>query len=219
MEERDNNYKACAQRHNSRSTMTFDPNVPNAGQSPGLFPAQNVTNMTRVKALINAEHVFNDTAQADDGVHRQMTMVARADPGALPAGTNGMLYTWIDGSARPQLKFWNGTTFSQLTPPEELLPIKISGSSALAGTASTNILNVAYNYSGTGWAIIQNGAVLVYRFYSFVRMGGVTSIQEINSLIGAINRPTLNFVGTILRATNVDAGAQTVTYSLIINRL
>lgn len=199
--------------------MTFDPNVPNAGQSPGLFPAQMNTDLNRLKTLINAEHVFNDTAQADDGVHRQMTMVARTDPVALPAGTNGMLYTWLDSSNRPQLKYWNGTVFNQLTPTDELWPVKVAGSASLANNATQTILNVAYNWAGTGWAIIQNGATLVFRFYNIIRMGGQTDIHEIDNLGNGISRPTLEFSGTALRIRNNDSNVQTVTWSCIINRL
>lgn len=82
--------------------MTFDPNVPNGGQSPGLFPPQNNTNFARIKTTFNADHVFNDTAQATDGVHRQVTLIARADPSSLPAGTNGIFYNNTFGStAKP----------------------------------------------------------------------------------------------------------------------
>lgn len=73
--------------------MTFDANVPNGGQSPGLFPTQANTNFARLKTLINAEHVFNDTAAVNDGVHRQMTLVDRTNPVSLPAGTNMMMYS------------------------------------------------------------------------------------------------------------------------------
>ena len=78
--------------------MTFDPNVPNASQSPGLFPAQMNANLTRLKTIILGDHVFNDTAQPDDGTHKQVTLVARVDPVSLPAGTNGILYGKIAGS-------------------------------------------------------------------------------------------------------------------------
>lgn len=87
--------------------MTFSTVVPNAGQSPGIFPAQNQTNFTRLKALINSEHVFNDTTQANDGCHRQMTLVNRADPVAVPAGTNSMLYGKTASDAVNELWFYD----------------------------------------------------------------------------------------------------------------
>lgn len=89
--------------------MTFDPNIPNSAQSPYLAPSQISTNMGRLKTIINAEHVFNDTTGVTDGVHRQMTMVARANPSSLPAGTNGIVYNKVEGStALPY--YYDGTS-------------------------------------------------------------------------------------------------------------
>ena len=96
--------------------MTYNPNVPNASQSPGLFPTQNNTNFARLKTLINADHVFNDSAQSTDGVHRQVTMVARTTPVSLPAGTNAILYTKVDTLGASQLNFWNGSENFLITP-------------------------------------------------------------------------------------------------------
>lgn len=95
--------------------MTFDPNVPNAGQSPGLFPAQMNTDLARLKTIINAEHVFNDTAAVTDGVHRYMTTINRSDPGSLVAGTNAVLYTKTI-AGKTQLFFYNGVNVQQVTP-------------------------------------------------------------------------------------------------------
>lgn len=49
--------------------MTFNPLVPLNGDSPGIFPAQNQTNMTRLKTMIAADHQFNNSAAANDGYH------------------------------------------------------------------------------------------------------------------------------------------------------
>lgn len=94
--------------------MTYDANQPNASLSPGLFPSGGNTNFSRLKTLINAEHIFNDTAAADDGCHRQMTMVARADPVSLPAGTNGMLFLKTVGPT-VGLFLYDGATVTPIT--------------------------------------------------------------------------------------------------------
>jgi len=99
--------------------MSFDPNVPNASQSPGLFPMQNSANFAQLKKIITKDHVFNDTAQATDGYHRQMTMIARSSPGSLPTGANSILYTSLDGASKPQLRFYNGTKDYQITPTQD----------------------------------------------------------------------------------------------------
>ncbi len=73
--------------------MTFDPNQPNAGQSPALLPAGAFINFTRLKTIINADHIFNDTAAANDGIHRQVTLANRENPSSLPAGANSMVFS------------------------------------------------------------------------------------------------------------------------------
>lgn len=101
--------------------MSFDPNVPNASQSPGLFPVQNSTNFTRLKTIINSDHVFNDTAQSTDGYHKQMTLVARATPSSLPSGSNAVLYTKLNGASQAQLRFYNGNQDYQITPSPDFI--------------------------------------------------------------------------------------------------
>ena len=95
--------------------MTYDVNVPNAAASPGLFPLQNNTNYARLKTIINADHVFNDTGQSTDGFHRQVTMISRATPVGLPTGTNGILYAKVDGLGQNQLFFYNGNADFAIT--------------------------------------------------------------------------------------------------------
>lgn len=104
--------------------MSFDPNIPNAGQSPGLFPAQSNTNYARLKTIINTEHVFNDTAAASDGIHRQMTTVNRADPVTVGAG-NAVLYTKSTSGAS-QLFFYNGVNVQQITPFADLIKAMVN---------------------------------------------------------------------------------------------
>lgn len=94
--------------------MSYDANVPNFNQSPGLFPAKCNTNFSRLQTLINADHIFNDSTAATDGTHRQVTMLARNVPGSLPVG-NGILYTKLVTGV-PQLFFYNGITDQQITP-------------------------------------------------------------------------------------------------------
>lgn len=94
--------------------MSYNTGVPNAAASPGLFPVQSNTNFDRLKTIINAEHVFNDTAAADDGVHKQVSLVTRSTPGALTSGTSGVLYTNVVNGVG-QLFFYNGSTDEQIS--------------------------------------------------------------------------------------------------------
>lgn len=130
--------------------MTFDPNIPNGSQSPGLFPMQMNTDLARLKTLINADHVFNDTAQSTDGVHRQVTIIARAIPTSLPGGTNGILYSWIDGLNQTQLRFYNGTNDFQITPGIVAM-VNFDGTGANGSKNIRSQLNVAsVNKTATG---------------------------------------------------------------------
>lgn len=197
--------------------MTFDPNVPNASQSPGLFPPQNNTNFARLKTIINADHVFNDSPQTTDGVHRQCTMIARAMPGGLPGGTNAILYSWLDSQSRTQLRFYNGATDVQLTPPQELYPIRVAGVVSVGAGADTTIYaDPGFRYAGTGWA--AGTGLNVFRFYNILRMGA-NDIHELDDNSGSISRPELFFSGNDLKIKNNDSSTQSLTYSLIINRI
>lgn len=129
--------------------MTFDANVPNGGQSPGLFPTQANTNFARLKTLINAEHVFNDTAGVTDGVHKQMTTINRSDPVSLPAGTNFMFY-----SATNVPKTYDGVrnyflpqiVASVSFKPNGLSPVTISNMINISGVTrvSTGIYTIGF---------------------------------------------------------------------------
>lgn len=198
--------------------MTYDPNTPNPAQSPGLFPSGNNVNFARLKTIINAEHVFNDTTQVTDGVHRQCTMIARAMPTTLISGTNSVLYTWIDANSQAQLRFYNGASDIQLTPPNILYPIRIVGTQTLtAGTTITIYPDPGFRWAGTGWAMITN--TIAFRFYDLLRSGPNYFNQLDNNSPISANRPTLQFSGNNLTVKNNDTASQIITWSLIINRI
>lgn len=192
--------------------MTFDPNVPNASQSPGLFPTQNNTNYARLKTIINADHVFNDTAQSTDGVHRQCTMIARAQPVGLPTGTNSILYSWIDANGAAQLRFYNGATDTQITPLAAAVT-RITGTVALAGNAT----------SGTVWTIPANTFAWVFvnyvnpagnfwRLYYVYCSGPGYVAGDILKDSPNTSRPAINFSGNNMRVVNGNSNARTVAY-------
>lgn len=63
--------------------MTFNSSIPLNSDPPGLFPAQNQTNMARLQTLVGADHQFNPTAAANDGYHNLIHMTIQAPSGAL----------------------------------------------------------------------------------------------------------------------------------------
>jgi len=154
--------------------MSFNPSVPNSGESPGVFPVQSSNNFTRLQAIITADHVFNDSAQATDGVHKQVTYIAKSN-GYAPTvgGGNAELYAEVDAGGLPQLKFFNGTTTTTLTPNQS--PTKIVGSVTLAsGATSASIFTVPDNTFGT---IFVNaiGSPTLRNYYYFYKSGSTNA--------------------------------------------
>ncbi len=196
--------------------MSFNPNVPNASQSPGIFPAQNNTNFNRLKTIINADHVFNDSAQTTDGIHRQCTMVSRAVPMVLPAGSNAILYSWVDGLGQTQLRFYNGNTDEIITKEIDESPIRIVGSQVIGANSDfICFANPGYAWAGTGWAVISN--TNRFSFYNMLRSGG-NDIHEQDQ--NGSSRPTLTFNGSNdVVIANTQNTTNTCVWSLIINRI
>jgi len=199
--------------------MTFDPNVPNANQSPGLFPAQNNNNYARLKTIINADHVFNDTAAANDGVHRQVTMVTHpiAVPGDLPAGTNGLAYAWVDADGQTQLRFYNGTDDFQLTPLGPT-PSKVVGSVALAaGATSGTIYTIPQRSFGSIFVNYKNSILTnLYSYYGFFRSTNAAGLFVIKQGGASGGQATASINGNNLRVVNNSTTPLDVDYFIIV---
>lgn len=199
--------------------MTFDAGVPNSGQSPAFFPTQNQTNMGRIKAIINAEHVFNDTAAANDGTHKQVTLKNRSTPVGFPAGTNAVLYSKVDSDGASQLHFYNGATDVQLTPLS-VGPIRVQGTTivAIAPNATFNITGLPAQYVGTGYVFV-NGTKN-YSFNNVFLVNGQADehrIEQGPENPPFINSPSFTFSGTTLRVRNNNSIASILVWSLILN--
>jgi hypothetical protein len=169
--------------------MTFNPNVPNAGETPGVFPIQNNTNFGVLQNIIGRDHIFNLTPSPGDnsGTHLQVTLTARADPVSLPTGTNAVLYAWVDGLSQTQLKYYNGTSYFQITPTFTV----ISGTVTVpAFQAFANITAVPANVFGEIYLwknrFIQQGTFVsdasIVNGYSFAEKftGGSGASQILN---------------------------------------
>lgn len=199
--------------------MTFDPNIPNAGQSPGLFPPQNNQNFARIKTIINADHVFNDTAQSTDGFHRQCTMIVRAQPGGLPVGANSILYSWLDGAGQTQLRFYNGATDYQLTP-QIAAPTKVTGSVALAGNATSGtIYTIPDNSFGTIFVNYIVPAGNFFRYYMFYKSGAVFVDSALITSSNNTHKPNISISGSDIRVVNGNSTPSTVAYYIIVESI
>ncbi len=196
--------------------MTYDPNTPNASQSPGVFPVGNNTNFTRLKQIISGDHQFNDTQNINtDGKHLQVTLINRAVPSSVPAGTIGMVYA-RSISGTPQLFWYNGTTVQQLSDPTRIYPIRVVGTITLAAsTTGLAFADPGYEYNGTGTASVQSSSIS--KFYYLIRAGSNIR-SELNST--GSPAPTFSFSGNDLMIRNTDTlNPKTLVWSLIINRI
>ena len=124
--------------------MTYSTTVPNASQSPCLFPAQANTNFLRIKDIVNNDHNWTDTTSASQGVHRQVTLIDRTPPVSLPAGTNGILFS-EDVSGASQLRYYNGSSTYPLTPV-----VKYWASVSSIGTIFQQSGGLTASQTGTG---------------------------------------------------------------------
>ncbi len=90
--------------------MTFNPGIPVQTQSPGLFPAQMQADLGRLQTIIEADHVFNNTAASNDGIHKQVKMLNRTIPtGPLVNGESGIHFSVANSLGQSQEWYYNGT--------------------------------------------------------------------------------------------------------------
>lgn len=198
--------------------MTFSITVPNAAQSPGLFPAQNNTNFSRLKDIINNDHNFTNSAAAAQGIHKQATFINRAAPaGALAAG-NGILFaSQIDGTS--QLSWYNGVKTYQLTPVNAG-PIAIVGSvSVTAGSTSPVLITTTgKNYFATMFSQYSNNNSATYEAIFQYGSPPGSSAQKVNmETFGGSERPNSNVSLNSIRVRNNDTVDRTILYYLWIS--
>lgn len=204
--------------------MTFNPAAPSNSSSPGIFPAQNRTNMQRIKALFNNDHVFNDTASVvpnlpgTDGAHRQVTLINRATPSVLPTGTNAILYSKVDTLAVTQLWFYNGTTNFQITPQVQLIKAIVNFDSTGTIRSQLNVTSVTKN--GTGDYTVNYTTPMTNTNYIVLVTGqrqssgaGVTASISGNatfSAVATVNSVRVDFRNSGGNTVDVTAGCVTI---------
>lgn len=192
--------------------MTYTVTIPNAGQSPGLFPAQANTNWQRLLDVISGDHNFPLTSAANQGVHNKVTFINQNSV-AIPAGANSVLYSQqTDGY--PELYFYNGTITSKLTTNV----LRVVGSATL-GTTNPSYYSIifsdpGYEYTASVFTYINNSTSSA--FYAVWKLTSTYKALALSSTTVPI--PTLDFDGANLRIKNNSPTSQTVKWSLMINR-
>lgn len=132
--------------------MTWSASIPNASQSPGLFPAQAQDNWGRLQAIITADHLFSTSTSSDEGYHKVVHWINQADPTYM----NGVGMTYakdalqkinsVDQTA-PQLfnRTSDGTTNRE--NPITCVPIRayVVFDGTVAGSGATQTIRSSYN--------------------------------------------------------------------------
>jgi len=198
--------------------MTYNASVPQNSDSPSIFPAQAQTNFTRLLTVVGADHQFNLSAAANDGYHNLIHMTQQVAPAGALAAT-GRLYVKIQGPAVQLFYMDDLGVEHQITPIYDIAPFKVSGNTiSLASGASAIIYPTpAFDYTGFGMAFYVGTVSSTTN--SFLRVGGAANEHNIDQNNGGDVAPSMFYTGTDLKVTNNAAGARTLTYSLMINRL
>lgn len=125
--------------------MAYTNNVPQGNQQIATTQPIIQANFGFLQTSIGTEHNFNALGIGDDTYHLKCSMPNQADPGSLPAGTNGQYY--VNGGLP---KFYNGTaSFIQLSGKTYTI---LTGTVALT-TSATTVTAVPANTVGTYWII------------------------------------------------------------------
>jgi hypothetical protein len=120
--------------------MTFDPAVPLNSDSPSIFPAQNQTNMSRLRTIIAADHQFNNTAAGNDGYHNLIHMTLQAPSGAL--ASTGRFYSKISAGRVHSFYMDNAAAEYQITPT---MPIRASVNFTGSAVNGAQVIRSQYN--------------------------------------------------------------------------
>jgi hypothetical protein len=208
--------------------MTFNPSVPVSGQAPNAFPSQNQTNMTRLQALINADHQFNNSMQSDDGYHKVAHWNTQTgvlgDNTPTPIAAVGQLYTksvpitGVNGFTTEHQMYHQGTGGNNANEMAlSILPVR----AFISFNGVTLAVNQAYNcntptYSGGVYTLTFPNA-LPSNFYTPLMSAG----RQDGSFTQMCCQPAPSAYNTVFTTTtfkfSVNAGGNVAVQANIIN--
>lgn len=189
--------------------MTFNPGIPVKTESPFLFPDQMHANLNRLQTIIEADHVFNETAQVNDGIHKQVKFLNRVAPVGSPLvnGESGIMWTQPDTMGRAVQFWYNGVNFYPLNATKAL--VNFNGLTLAIQTGSYNVATVTRYPGGVGRYRITYSVPFVNAGDSGKYIVQVTCMSSVHSTIGTIRRSaTPN-----LSMTNIFVDVETVRSS------
>lgn len=118
---------------------TYQPAVPQSGDSPSVFPGQGQGNFGRLQTIVSADHQFNNTAAANDGYHNLIHETLQAPSGAL--ASTGRLFAKISAGRVQQFYMDDNANAYQITPT---MPIRAAVNfNGIAGASIRSQYNVA----------------------------------------------------------------------------
>jgi len=194
--------------------MSFNASVPLNSDSPSIFPAQNQTNMGRLQTIIGADHQFNLSAAADDGYHNLVHLTQQAPAGALAAV--GRLYVKSAGGAI-NLFYMDDAGLEYQITPVSIAPTKVTGSVALAGSATSGtVYTIPNNSQGTIFVNYTVPAGNFYRYYLFYKSGNAFVDTYLLAASPNTSRPDISISGSNIRVVNGNSSARTVSYYIMV---
>lgn len=193
--------------------MTFNAAVPLNSDSPSIFPTQNQTNMARLQTIIGADHQFNLSAAADDGYHNLIHLTQQAPSGALAA--TGRLYA-KSASGAINLFYMDDAGLEYQITPISLAPTRVTGSVALAGSATSGtVYTMPNNSQATIFVnyIVPSGNF--YRYYLVYKSGNTFVDSVVMESSPNSDRPSISISGSNIRVRNGNSSARTIGYYII----
>lgn len=137
--------------------MTFNPQIPQAGDRPSNSQAQLLTNFGQLNTLFNADHVaYNDATVANRGLHRKVTFITSvADPAhAFP---KTQLYTKTSSNAVVNDRYNDLYYYEQNTTGTTIISQLTGGGVSAAAWVNYDAITPAIRRQINIASIVKNG--------------------------------------------------------------
>lgn len=199
--------------------MTFSTNVPNANQSPGLFPTQMNTDLIRLKANIEGNHQFNDTLGVPntDGFHNRVDYINPAIIPTIPAGADATGYSFLTALG-------TGTNRTEVYARTTQGPMLTSGCRAsvvFTGRAGVGAATMHSAYNVTGVANVATGVYDITFSFNMANANYATvTSSQVGSLSCCSSAPPDNTVAkarvNILNSNNTASDGAGIRFHVLI---
>jgi hypothetical protein len=146
------------------------------------------SDLARLKTIIEADHVFNNTAASNDGIHKQVKLLNRAQPVNLVNGESGILFSIANAQAQSQVWYFNSNATLPTTSIKSF--VNFDGSS-LTIRGSYNVASVTRWPGGPGRYRITFAVPFVANASGDTYTTQITTMNSTTHTIGNIRLNTL----------------------------